>query len=297
MKNLIVGFGVQGKKRAKLLKKNYYIFDKYNPNSTFLKFNDIPFEKISHAYICLPEKFKYQYIYKLLKKNIHVLVEKPLILNAKQNLNLKKILKKKKSSLYTAYNHRFEPHIVKIKKMLEKKIIGKIYNVELHYGNGTSKLWKNSWREKNKYSILYDLGVHLFDIFYYWFGFLPNNFRNIIKSKNELKCYDYVRFNSNKKFNSNFTVSVVDWKNKFEANIIGSKGSLHVNCLCKWGPSTLTLRKRILPSGKPKEIVNIRASKDPTWEKEEKYFKKISRKNLNNFRNDLVIKKTLRQFI
>jgi len=95
----------------------------------------------------------------------------------------------------------------------------------------------------------------------------------------------------------NIPIKLIDWKNKFEANIIGSKGSLHVNCLCKWGPSTLTLRKRILPSGKPKEVVNIRASKDPTWEKEEKYFKKISRKNLNNFRNDLVIKKTLRQFI
>ena len=27
------------------------------------------------------------------------------------------------------------------------QIIGKIYNVELYYGNGTINLWKNSWRE------------------------------------------------------------------------------------------------------------------------------------------------------
>ena len=29
-------------------------------------------------------------------------------------------------------------------------MIGKIYNVDLHYGNGTSKLWKNKWRESKK---------------------------------------------------------------------------------------------------------------------------------------------------
>ena len=151
MKSLIIGYGVQGKKRAKFLKKNnYLIYDKFNSKSDFSNFKEIPIKKISHAYICLPEKEKYKYIIKLLKEKINILVEKPLILSSKEELNIKKLLKKNKVTLYTAYNHRFEPHFIKTKKILDSGIIGKVYNVELYYGNGTAKLWKNSWREKNK---------------------------------------------------------------------------------------------------------------------------------------------------
>jgi predicted dehydrogenase len=298
MKSLIIGYGVQGKKRANYLKeKSYLIYDKFNSESDFSSFDQIPLEQISHAYICLPEKEKYNYIYKLLKKKINILVEKPLILTSKEEFNIKKILKKKKATLYTAYNHRFEPHFIKTKKILDSGIIGKIYNVELYYGNGTAKLWKNSWREKNKESILYDLGVHLLDTFNFWFGFLPEKFYTSIKSKNELKCFDFVNFNSEKKFKSSFTVSVIDWRNKFEANIIGEKGSIHINSLCKWGPSKLTVRKRIFPSGKPKERIVTKICNDPTWNIEEKYFRKISKQKINNFSNDVLIKKSLNKIL
>ena len=139
MKSLIIGYGVQGKKRAKFLKKNnYLIYDKFNSKSDFSNFKEIPIKKISHAYICLPEKEKYKYIIKLLKEKINILVEKPLILSSKEELNIKKLLKKNKVTLYTAYNHRFEPYFIKTKKILESGIIGKVYNVELYYGNGTA---------------------------------------------------------------------------------------------------------------------------------------------------------------
>ena len=298
MKSLIIGYGVQGKKRAKFLKKNnYLIYDKFNSKSDFSNFKEIPIKKISHAYICLPEKEKYKYIIKLLKEKINILVEKPLILSSKEELNIKKLLKNNKVTLYTAYNHRFEQHFIKTKKILESGTIGKVYNVELYYGNGTAKLWKNSWREKNKYSILHDLGVHLLDTFNFWFDFIPEKFNTAIKSRNELNCFDFINFNSNKKFKSSFTVSVIDWRNKFEANIIGQKGSIHIDSLCKWGPSRLTIRKRIFPSGKPKEKSFTKICSDPTWKLEEKYFRKISKQKLNNFSNDSLIKKSLNKIL
>ncbi len=297
MKSLIIGYGIQGKKRANFLKKNYFVYDKYNPKSDFSKFNDIPFQQISHAYVCLPEKEKYKYLIKLLKRKIHILVEKPLILNSRQTYNIKKILKKKKTTLYTAYNHRFEPHFIKTKKILASGTIGRIYNIELYYGNGTAKLWKNSWREKDNYSILHDLGVHLLDIFNFWFGFIPLKFNSSVKSKNELKCYDYINFYSDKKFKSSFTVSVIDWRNKFEANIIGSKGSIHIKSLCKWGPSKLILRKRIFPSGKPKEKIFTKICNDPTWRLEENYFRNISKKKISNLSNDILIQKSLNRIL
>ena len=42
----------------------------------------------------------------------------------------------KKLNVYTAYNHRFEPHLVKLKISISKKL-GKIY-YEYFYGNGTA---------------------------------------------------------------------------------------------------------------------------------------------------------------
>jgi predicted dehydrogenase len=59
---------------------------------------------------------------------------------------------------------------MKVKNILDSGEIGKIYSVNLYYGNGTVRLWKNNWREKNKYSIIDDLGVHLLDTFLYWFN-------------------------------------------------------------------------------------------------------------------------------
>ena len=79
------------------------------------------------------------------KKNINILVEKPIIFENKELKIIEGILKKKKSTLYTAYNHRFEPHIVEVKRVLDQKKIGKIYNVNLYYGNGTSQLWKKKF--------------------------------------------------------------------------------------------------------------------------------------------------------
>lgn len=294
MSSLIIGFGVQGKKRLNFLKnkKNTVIVDPFNKESNYKNIQHLKdIKKFKKAYICTPESIKYKTIQYLLKNKKHVLVEKPLTLSKIQNCHIKQLIRNKKSTLYVAYNHRFEPHIKTVKNILDKKDIGKIYSVNLYYGNGTARLWKNSWREKNKYSIIDDLGVHLLDTFLYWFNFLPKKYFSVIKQKNELKCYDYFTFKSEEKFKTLFTVSVLDWRNKFEANIIGSKGSLHINGLCKWGPSTFTKRIRKFPSGRPKEFIKIIKIKDPTWKSEEDFFNKISKKKLNNFyTNELITK-------
>ena len=47
-------------------------------------------------------------------------------------------------------------------------------------------------------------------------------------------------------------MSYCSWKNSFKLEIIGSKGSIFINNLCKWGQSTLEYHERIFPSGYPK---------------------------------------------
>ena len=210
MSNLIIGFGVQGKKRLKFLKnkKNTIIVDPVLKEANYKNIHHIKnIRKFKKAYICTPESEKYKTIKYLLENKKHILVEKPLTLSVIENRKIEKLIKKKKSTLYVAYNHRFEPHIKTVKEIIEKKEIGKIYSVNLYYGNGTARLWKNSWREKNKYSIIDDLGVHLLDTFLFWFNFLPKKYKSIIKQNNELKCYDYFTFKSEEKFKTLLEVS------------------------------------------------------------------------------------------
>ena len=90
-------------------------------------------------------------------------------------------------------------------------------------------------------------------------------------------------------------MSMCMWKNTLKCDIVGSKGSLHLDSLCKWGPSKLIIRKRKLPSGPPKEKKHIICKKDPTWELEHKFFFELIRlKRKTNLTKDIWINKTLK---
>lgn len=289
MSNLIIGYGVQGQKRFSNINKSEktLIYDPLykGPNSlkTLENFN---FDLIQNIYLCTPDNLKYTYISKFIDLKKNILIEKPFIL---KNKEYKKIIDSNKAKLYTAYNHRFEPHIIKIKSLLQKKTIGKIYHIEIHYGNGTIQLWKNSWRAKDENSILYDLGSHVLDMIFFLLG--EHNFKLEpgIKRKNELNCFDYFSFYSNSSPSISCTLSTINWKNFFTLNIIGQNGSINLDGLCKWGPSVLKIRKRVLPSGIPKEKIFILKQKDPTWKSEEYYFKKKIGKRFTNIKNDISI--------
>ena len=87
MKILIVGYGVQGKKRKKnLKKKNYYkIYDPYIKSSETKTKYDLDLKKFDAAYICTPDSKKFEIIKYLLEKKKHVLVEKPLSVKSLAN--------------------------------------------------------------------------------------------------------------------------------------------------------------------------------------------------------------------
>ena len=101
-----------------------------------------------------------------------------------------------------------------------------------------------------------------------------------------------------KKYNSKYGDELYFWKNSFYLDIVGSKGSLHINSLCKWSKSKLIIRKRKLPSGKPKEkIINYKKG-DPTWKLENKYFiNKVKSKSKTSLKKDILINTSLNKLI
>ena len=156
---------------------------------------------------------------------------------------------------------------------------------------------KNKWRDKGL-GVAQDIGPHLFDIINFWFN-KKIMFKSITNNKFENNSPDHAIIQSKKKnFFLNLEMSMCMWKNTLKCDVVGSKGSLHLNSLCKWGPSKLTIRKRKLPSGQPSEKIYTIRKEDPTWKLEHKYFFNLIKLNKKtNLKNDIWINKILRNLI
>lgn len=300
MKAIIVGFGVQGEKRKRIAEDVtghpiVAIVDPVSPHAAFQSVEDVPLDTYEVAFVCTPDDAKYPILRYLMTHKKHVLVEKPLLFrNSDEVRSLVDLNKQHKVTCYTAYNHRFEPHFVNMKQILESGVLGKIYNVSLFYGNGTARLVRQSpWRDQGQ-GVLADLGSHLLDTLLFWFDRKDYDFSIVSANCFENKSFDHLVFASHQA--DPFVqceLSLLSWRNHFRADFYGEKGSAHISSLCKWGPSSLTVRTRVLPSGRPPEETTTLIQDDPTWKEEFLYFRDICEKGTTNLPNDLWIQEKL----
>lgn len=290
MKTLVIGLGIQGLKRLKTLKKfDVETVDPLNPKANYKSVYDVNLSKFNIAIVCTPEIEKLKIVQYLLNKKINVMIEKPFKIKINQLNNLNRICLKNKNIFYICYNHRFEPFIKKIHTFLEKKTIGKVYFVKMFYGNGTaSQINKSKWKDK-KNGVIDDLVSHLLDFCEMFFKKKDiGKFRIIKKIKFENRSPDYALIinNKNKKIIT-LEASYLMWKNTFHLEIIGKKGSIHMNNFCKWGRSDLIIRERKFPHGIPNEKKMVIKKKDPTWELELKFFLNLIKRkkiDLNSYK-------------
>ena len=178
---------------------------------------------------------------------------------------------------YTAYNHRFEPHFIRMHDLIRSGSLGKIYSCRMFYGNGTARLVRNSvWRDQG-IGVLSDLGSHLLDTCRFWFGHETGPFKLISANRFENKAPDHVVISTsgNQQPRIELEMTLCMWRNHFTCDILAEKGTAHIESLCKWGPNSFTHRKRVLPSGRPPETQITLVQSDPTWVSEYDYFKNL----------------------
>lgn len=287
MRYIIVGFGNIGHKRAAVLEKKLVatVDPKIELKADYKDSKDVPLGIFDTAVLTIPQELKYGLTKYFLSKGKNVLIEKPLIITPKQGKILKSFSKKTEAVWNTSYNHRFEPNIIRFKKLVQSGFLGKIYHGRLVYSFGNIKERIGTWRE-TKFGILEEIAPHLIDFATNILGYKGNDFIPLIAQKNEAKVFDHFTFlTSDKKIV--LETSSVTWKYKFLLEVFGSNGSLHLDGLRKWGGSTLIKRTRILPSGAPKEKIFTDSGKDVTWEKDFKYFEKQVKENKSSLKNDL----------
>jgi scyllo-inositol 2-dehydrogenase (NADP+) len=133
----------------------------------------------------------------------------------------------------------------------------------------------------------------LLDLVLFLFGPDGHSFQPWACHRFENRSYDHFLFGSRGRLTLELEVTLLSWRNTFTLDIYGELGSIHVNGLCKWGPCTLTFRKRVLPSGRPPEQAQTLENPDPTWVHEYEYFKQLCRSGGTNLANDLWIQHAL----
>ena len=270
MKVVIIGYGVQGKKRLRIAGDDAAgVVDPVAPEANWKSITEVPLDCYDAALVCTPDAPKMDILRHLFRHGKHVLIEKPLHADSEAELievESSPVARKSGAVCYTAYNHRFEPHYVRMRDLIASGALGKIYRCRMFYGNGTARLVRDSeWRDKDA-GVLPDLGSHLLDTARFWFGDIGEDFRLVSASRFENRAPDHVVIDS--QFSSptlELEMTLLNWRNHFTCDIFAEKGTAHIESLCKWGPTTFTHRTRVLPSGRPPEAAVTLTQEDPTW--------------------------------
>ncbi|CAK0757870.1 Oxidoreductase, NAD-binding [uncultured Gammaproteobacteria bacterium] len=298
MKTIVVGLGVQGHKRRKHAGSDFVAsVDPVNPDAKYRSVYDVPLGDYDAVLACIPDEPKGELLRYFLGHGKHVLVEKPLWAAQDQEIvELERIARANRALCYTAYNHRFEPHFVRMRDLIASGVLGRIYSCRMFYGNGTARLVRESeWRDQGA-GVLPDLGSHLLDTCRFWFGDLSDGFRLGAANRFENRAPDHVVIGCERgQPRIELEMTLCMWRNHFTCDILAENGTAHIESLCKWGPSTFTHRVRVLPSGRPPETLVTLVQEDPTWAIEYRHFKSLVASGVvTDLGHDLWLQETLR---
>jgi len=183
---------------------------------------------INGVVICSPHKFHFPQIKLALENDLHVLVEKPAIINSEEASQIKKLIEEKKKIFVVGYQRHYMGNFLGAKKAIEEGKIGRIVFISGFLAQGWVQIIKESkriWRfdpEVSGGGQLMDSGNHFLAMLFYLTDLTPKD------------VYAFIDYRGMKvDINTSFIV-------KFEEGPIGSFGILGIDpdfreALLIWG--------------------------------------------------------------
>ena len=257
----IIGKGSIGKKHGKIFKKLGHKVsflrssikasrkkillnsNEYNNYKELKKFN------FDLYVICNPTSLHLSAIKKIIKKNINIFIEKPLVSNLKDLNKIKKYYQKYNINLFAGYVLRYDPRIIYIKNKIKKDL------KKIKYANFFLQTYMPSWHPKENYKTSYasqkklgggvlltcsheiNLSIFLFgeaeEVFCtYTRSFLNTDVENsiilIIKHKNNITTNITLDFSSKNEEKRNFQVylekNTYSWDIKKQRILVNQSG-------------------------------------------------------------------------
>jgi len=294
LRYLVVGHGNIGAKRKAVLGPQCVAtVDPLNAEADFRTPAECAPDRYDAVILAVPNDVKIDLIRYFLERGKPVLVEKPLLLEPEAADALAAVAARTGAIWYTAYNFRFEPHVLGLKRLLASGEIGRVYRARLFYGNGTAGNIAGTWRDTG-YGVLEDMASHLIDLTGYVFGKSGCDFEVWDLRSHELKVPDHCVLSTGD-HEVVIECSFLSWKNSWLIEVTGERGSIEMNGLTKWGTSELIVRRRRFPSGPPDETREVVGGPDPTWASELEHFESEVAAGRMSRHNDVWITRTVMQ--
>ena len=122
--------------------------------------------------ITTPNETHFDFASKSLQAGKHVILEKPFCVSLTEAERLVEIARSSGKVLSVYQNRRYVSDYLTIKEILEKKLLGEVHEFEAHYDRYRPEARPQAWREAAipGSGIFYDLGPHLIDQVFSFFG-------------------------------------------------------------------------------------------------------------------------------
>jgi len=106
----------------------------YDIPQTFTNYKDLlDVKDIDAVTVALPNYLHCPVVIDALERNKHVLVEKPMALNAREAEKMVRKAREKKKCLVVRMNYRFLPEMTFLKRLIEQGYFGRIYCIKARY--------------------------------------------------------------------------------------------------------------------------------------------------------------------
>ena len=141
----------------------------YHDWETLIKSKDI-----DGIIIATSPESRFELAKKALENNKHLLLEKPVTLTSEEIEDLQRIALINNLSVCVDFEYRAVPIFLQTKKLIDEKILGKIYLIKLDWLMGSRSDPKRPWNwysQKEKGGgVIGALGTHAFDMLNWFFG-------------------------------------------------------------------------------------------------------------------------------
>jgi predicted dehydrogenase len=250
----VIGQGHIGKRHAEMLRRN--------PETELVAVCDIlPKEKLglndlkekfyisiddllaSHpetevVNVCTPNGLHAKHALAILDSGKHVVIEKPMALHRQDCEQIISKALQKNKQVFCVMQNRYSPPSVWLKQVVDNKIIGDVYMVQLNcYWNRDERYYKkDSWKGKQDLDggTLFTQFSHWIDLLYWLFGDITDiqakfsDFNHASLTDFEDSGFVNFKFVNGGMGSINYSTSVWDKNLESSITVIGSKGSVKV---------------------------------------------------------------------
>jgi len=141
--------------------------------------------------IATPNATHFDYVRLALEAGKHVVVDKPFTTTSTEAKALIKLAKENNRLLSVFQNRRWDGDFQTVRQVIDRGLLGRIVDVEIHYDRYIDYLRPNTWKEEDNpgAGIVYDLGSHLIDQAQVLFG-VPKSVAADIRRQREASQID-----------------------------------------------------------------------------------------------------------